>query len=58
MKKQKFAIYTKNCLGLEKVCHVYDTIREAVNICDTLNTFNPVGSPVYRVKPIITYTED
>ena len=57
MKQQKFAIYTKNRFFLEKIHHVYDTITEAAKVCESLNEINPSGSPVYRIKPIITYME-
>ena len=57
MKKQKFAIYTKNRFGLEKVCHIYDELCDAAHVCDVLNSINPCGSPVYRVKPVIAYEE-
>ena len=58
MKKQKFAIYIKTIIGLEKVTHIYNTIQEAAEICGALNTINPCGAPRYFVKPVTTYTED
>ena len=57
MKLQKFAIYTKKCFFFEKIYHVYDTITEAAKVCGSLNEVNPSRSPIYRIKPIITYME-